>query len=63
MAATNRSETVTEEVESWIREHGSARDALNVALAKLRLCNDELDRALATIRKQEDDLIDSIYEL
>ena len=29
--------TVTDELNAWIAEHGSCRDALNVALARLRL--------------------------
>lgn len=34
---------VTEEIETWIKEHGSERDALNVALAKLQLAQFRLD--------------------
>ena len=34
--------TPTEEINAWIKEHGSCRDALNIALARLRRAEDEV---------------------
>ena len=36
--------SVTDELNQWIAEHGSERDALNVALARLHLAEAEVER-------------------
>jgi len=39
--------SVTDELNQWIAEHGSERDALNVALARLHLAEAEVERLRA----------------
>ncbi len=34
----------TQEIEQWIAEHGSTRDALNVALARLEVSNEDAEK-------------------
>lgn len=41
-------ESVTDELNYWIAEHGNERDALNVALTRLHIANDELQQRSAT---------------
>lgn len=60
--------TPTQEIESWVREHGSMRDALNVAIARLKA--QEADVRLArAVRKavkrnfDNDELADVIFKV
>ena len=41
--------TVTDELDQWVMEHGSERDALNVALARLHLAEANEDRLRADV--------------
>ena len=43
--------TPTEQIDQWIAEHGSARDALNVALARLAQSQKGIEKAANDIRK------------
>ena len=46
--------SVTDELNQWVAEHGSERDALNVALAKLHLAEAEADRLTVTLAEAQD---------
>ena len=54
--------TVTDELEQWIAEHGSARDALNVALARLTATKAERDYWLTMSRELNSDIQRTIKE-
>lgn len=36
-------QAITEELNEWIKEHGCERDALNVAITRLRLAEAEIE--------------------
>src|SRR3990167_6889082 len=41
--------TPTQEIEMWIRQHGSERDALNVAIARIRQGEAEKERLVSAL--------------
>ena len=45
--------SVSEELNAWIRKYGNERDALNVALAQLHNCTSERDALRARIAELE----------
>lgn len=48
--------SATEEIEKWIAEHGNVRDALNVAITRLRHAEariEDLERAIEQMGEEE----------
>jgi hypothetical protein len=47
--------SATDELNQWITEHGSERDALNVALARLHLAETDVDLLVVALEEAQDD--------
>lgn len=53
--------TATKEIEEWVKEHGSERDALNAALAQLQLAKSELQSAHLEIAELMEEAEQQVY--